>query len=546
MSNQTRSLVATIAGFAALGFLVLSLVYWALLANPPLTISNIDVTLRVMLVAMIVSFAVFILASPESVGRAAAKRSTRLTANALVASLAAVAIGIVVNILTEGSVTARADWTAGQDFAISEQTKQILRQLDQRGTEVTAVAFFTPRLDGGESQRQAAELLEEYRAYTGKLRFDLVDLERSPLVARQYGVSRNGVVVFEDSVTKEKQTANSANEREFTSAIQRLLQTETKTVAFLSGHGERDPNDFDFSGFSQIKQSLEQNNYSVITWRLITSPTIGVDNVSVLVIAGPQTPLQSGEIQAIQNYLDSGGRALILADLQMPDEAFQSVSTLVRKYNVELVRGVVIDQASNFNNSIVNLLVENYPPHPINEALRQGSEKITLFPPSLGMRALTSTTGLGVTAIVQSSSGEGASWLETTLDNPSVQYDPARDLPGPVNVAVAVAPPETGEAVTETQALTQTRLVVFGSVDFAGNSALQDTFFVSHNVDLFGNSVSWLAGQNELVSIRPREASPRRNISLDPTQRNLMFTTAVLGLPLLVVLVGGAVWWRRK
>ena len=245
-------------------------------------------------------------------------------------------------------------------------------------------------------------------------------------------------------------------------------------------------------------------------------------------------------------YLDAGGRALVMADLQMSEEALQSVAALVRRYNVELVRGVVIDQVSNFNNSIVNLLVENYPPHPINEALRQGSEKITLFPPSMGLRALTTTVGLGVTAVVQSSGGEGASWLETNLDNPAVQYNPGADIPGPVNVAVAVAPPEASDTLTETQPLTQTRLVVFGNVDFAGNSALQDTFFVSHNVDLFGNSVSWLTGQNELVSIRPREASPRRNMTLDPAQRNLMFTAAALGLPLLVVLVGGAVWWRRR
>jgi ABC-type uncharacterized transport system involved in gliding motility auxiliary subunit len=546
MSTQTRSLLATIAGFAALGFLVLSLVYWALLANPPLRFDNIDVTLRVLLIATIVSFAIFVLVSPESVGRAAGKRSNRLMANALVASLVALAIAIVLNILAESSVSARADWTAGQDFAISEQTKQILRQLDERGTEVHAIAFFTPRLDGGEAQRQAAELLAEYRAYTGKLRFDVVDIERDPLTARQYGVSRNGVVVFEDTKTKDRQTANSANEREFTSAVQRLLQTETKTVAFLSGHGERDPNNFDLTGYSQAKESLEQNNYSVITWRLVTSPTIGVEDVDVLVIAAPQNPLQPGEIQAIQNYLDAGGRALVLTDLQMPPEALQSIATLLRKYNVEPVTGAIIDTVSNFNNSVVNLLVENYPPHPINEALRQGTGKITLYPPSLGLRVLTTTTGLAVSPVVQSSGGAGASWLETNLNNPNVQFDPATDIAGPVNVGVAVAPPEASGTVTETQPLTQTRLVVFGNGDIAANSVLQDTFMFSYNVDLFGNSVSWLAGQNELVSIRPKEASPTRQINLDPTQRNLMFTTAVLGLPMLIVLLGGIVWWRRR
>lgn len=546
MSTQTRSLIATIAGFAALGLLFLSLVYWVLLANPPLRIDNIDITLRVLLVSTIVAFTVYILVSPESVGRAAAKRSTRLTANAIVGSLVAIAIGVVVTILVESSVTARADWTAGQDFAISEQTKQVLRQLGSRGTEVRAIAFFNPE-QGAQgvtsTQEQAENLLKEYRSYATNLRYEIVDPFRNPQRALDYGISRSGVVVFDDGT--KRQTANTISESDFTSAILRLLEPETKTVAFLTGHGEHDPNGFEADGYSRAKQSLELNNFTVITWRLVTSPTIPVDRVDVLVIAAPQSPIPNNEIQAIQSYLNAGGRALVLTDpeVQQTPELLQPLATLLRPYNVEPVLGAILDQEFFFSQSPLNLLVSNYPAHPINEALSQGRDKPTLFPVSLGLRVLTTTSNLTVVPIIQSSSSPGASWLETTLSGQGVQYDPGQDIAGPVNIGVAVSPPVASETLTTTQPLTQTRLVVFGDSSFGTNTGLG---LGGYNVDLFGNAVSWLAGANELVSIRPKEPTEARRITLDPAQKNLMFTAAVLGLPLLVVLAGGVVWWRRR
>src|SRR5205814_3818245 len=101
MNSRTKSLISTIAGFSALGFFAMGLIYWAVFTNPAfnLNIGQWDATLRVLMVLAIVTFSVYLIISPESVGASAAKRSTRLTANALVASLVAIGIGIVLNII---------------------------------------------------------------------------------------------------------------------------------------------------------------------------------------------------------------------------------------------------------------------------------------------------------------------------------------------------------------------------------------------------------------------------------------------------------------
>jgi ABC-type uncharacterized transport system involved in gliding motility auxiliary subunit len=157
---------------------------------------------------------------------------------------------------------------------------------------------------------------------------------------------------------------------------------------------------------------------------------------------------------------------------------------------------------------------------------------------------VTTTGSLVVSPIVQSSAGQGTSWLETDLQSPQLSFDPNSDIAGPVNIGVAVAPPSPSTPLTDTAAITTTRLAVFGDVDFVANGILRQTS--TYNSDMFANAVSWLAGAEELVSIRPKDPSAARTITLDTGQKNLMFTLSVLGLPILVVLAGGMVWWRRR
>jgi ABC-type uncharacterized transport system involved in gliding motility auxiliary subunit len=85
--------------------------------------------------------------------------------------------------------------------------------------------------------------------------------------------------------------------------------------------------------------------------------------------------------------------------------------------------------------------------------------------------------------------------------------------------------------------------VAFGDADFASNYFTQQ---VPANIDLFANSVAWLSGANELVSIRPKDDTAPRQITLDTGQKNLIFASTVLALPVLVLIVGAFNWWRRR
>ena len=559
MSKSTRSLISLVSGFAALGFAVLSIFYWVAVANPPMSFSNIDLTLKILAIAAIIFFALYILFSPESVTRTMGKRSTRLTANALIASLVAVAIGVVVNIIVDNVSAARVDWTAGRDFSLSPQTIKLLSDLEGSDRTINAIGFFYRQ-----DPQQALDLLKEYSAYSSRFRFEINNPNTQPLRASQFGVTQDGTVVFTDGTRRE--LATGVGEREFTSAIVRLSQTETKKVAFLTGHGERDMNGVDERGYSEINATLQRDNYATVQWSLTTSPTLTVNDVSVLVIADPQTPLNSREIQIIQQYLDSGGHALIALDTNRNaqdatthERVVDSINQITGKYGVTARDGIVADFAkiTAFAPQDPTVFgIDSYPSNSeITSDLARGANGVPL--PTLYYQSIailppptTSTiTSTVATTLLQTSSGAESSWLERAGagGQGNGQYDPGTDeIAGPVIIGVSVGPPDSA-TITDTATI-NTRLAVFGDADFAANIFLsqQSPVYVLQNGDLFSNAVSWLAGANELISIRQKDPTAPRVLTLDAAQKNVQLITAVFGLPLFVLLLGGIVWWRRK
>ena len=65
------------------------------------------------------------------------------------------------------------------------------------------------------------------------------------------------------------------------------------------------------------------------------------------------------------------------------------------------------------------------------------------------------------------------------------------------------------------------------------------------NRDLFLNMLSWLSSDEDLISIRPKEPTDRP-LNMNQRQVTLMFYSSVIGLPLLIVVMGVGVWWRRR
>jgi ABC-type uncharacterized transport system involved in gliding motility auxiliary subunit len=85
------------------------------------------------------------------------------------------------------------------------------------------------------------------------------------------------------------------------------------------------------------------------------------------------------------------------------------------------------------------------------------------------------------------------------------------------------------------------RILVMGSSSWLTSDVLR----FQGNLDFFLNSVNWLSGREEMLTIRPK--SPEyRLVQLTGASATVIFFVTVILMPLAVLLMGGAVWWRRR
>jgi len=460
----------------------------------------------------------------DRAGRVATKRQVRFGANATVMTIALLGILIFLNILAVRNHK-RWDLTANQDFSLSQQTVQIIQSV-KRPVQITS---FFGKAD--QSARQDLESkLKEYTSRSSLITYRAVDPDTDPTSARSYNITSYGTLVFESSGRKQQTTGT--DEQALTGALLKVIQDVQPAVYFLTGHRERSIDGSDRLDYSQARQALEQDNFRVSTLNLTISDTIPLSN-TVLVVADPQMQLQPREEQAISTYVAGGGRLMVLANPLDPAPLGGMLQAAGLGWNDDLL----IDQQSDLGNPTALAEVE-YPYSPIAKDL---NGQASLFPTARTIKKAPDTpTGVTVTTLLQSSPNSQA-----TTDFKSGEVRPSQnDQRGPLafgySVEGSIRPSGTYSGTLSTGA--KARIVAIGDADFAANGVLASA---QGNSAFFRNAIAWLAAQDQLIALPPKTPTDR-SIFLTAGQGQFLFYSSVAGLPLLVLVAGVGVWWRRR
>jgi ABC-type uncharacterized transport system involved in gliding motility auxiliary subunit len=415
----------------------------------------------------------------------------------------------------------RFDLTRTQANTLSPQTRKILRGLKQ---PVRITAFYRQGLGGFQEMQ---DLLSEYRYASPRVKTRMIDPDANPSLARQYGVTSYSTTIVEAG--GQKQELSVATEQELTTAVLKLTRARKKKIYFIQGSGEHDPDSFEPDGYSTAREALIALNYEV---QKLPLPTQVPGDCDVLVIAGPRSEFDARETDAVSRYLDDGGKALIMVD----PEAQQGVSLagLLEPRGVTPLPDVVVEPSMNFFGDAASVTVMDFAYHDITRPFIRGRALLAVF---VLVRAfeLEQHPRLNGQDLVRTSAD---SWLETNFRGTIGRG--AGERRGPFTIAAVVTgAPSAAAAPGPTRP--NTRLVVFGDSDFAANAVIANGV----NKDLFVNSVGWLAESEELISIQPKgtQASP---LLLTQMQQRLVFLIAVVAMPLVPLVVGVVVWWRRR
>ena len=446
----------------------------------------------------------------------------------------------------------RWDLTSAQQYSLSDQTQQIL---DNLSAPVRILVFARepefPRYQ---------DRLDEYAYQSNQVTVDYIDADREPLLARQYEIQTYGTIVFEYEDRVER--VESDSEQDLTNTLIKVVEGTEQTVYFIEGHGEKSHTGSGRDGYSTISAALGLDNFGVAS--LILAQQLRVpEDATVVVVAGPQTDLLPGELEALRTYLNRGGKLLVLIDPPTAGETAtpDGLFALVREWGINVGTDVVVDASGVgqlFGADASVPVAANYPSHPITDRFNL----LTAYPLA---RSVTADSGSGspdgrvAQPFIQTSA---QSWAEADLAGLATGQvelnEEVGDRPGPITIGMAVSVPaatsetETAEIENPNGQATdaeedaapqppETRLAVIGDSDFASNA----TVGIQGNQDMFLNTVNWLAQQENLISIRAREPEDRR-LSLTAAQQQRVFWFSLLLLPAFLLGAGINTWWRRR
>jgi len=476
----------------------------------------------------------------ERLASGGARRAGRFGSSAILSTVFAIGILWLLGFLAT-RYPVRFDWSEQKVHSLSDQTTKLLAGLD---ADVQALALF-PAVEAPPIR----EILERYAYASPRFHFEFADPTERPDLLEKYKIAEDqlGHGLVRVALGEESTQLTDVSEESLTNAIVKLTRTTQKTVYFLEGHNERATAGEAAAakdGYARAAEALGNERYQVKPLLLASQGEVPSD-ANVLVVAGATRPLLGDEHAALTRYLERGGALLVMIDPRAKTDLVDDV----RGWGIEVGDDIIVDRKLALFGRATTPFAGNYDTtHPITKDLRE----TTLFHVARSVRP-SEASKQAFTELVFT--GED-SWAESDLDRfyaEAVAELDAKDLKGPVSLAVAgtltlspaaapEAPKPEGEAKAESEPSAKpARIAVYGDSDFASNELIE----AYRNRDLFLNTVNWLMGDVEAISIRPNRSRASR-FQLSQEQFTAIRSLSLFVLPEAFGVLGVLTWWSRR
>jgi len=436
---------------------------------------------------------------------------------ALLLVLAAAAVGYL-----STRYAHQADWTANGRTSLSAESRAVLARFDG---PVGIVSYANPQ---GNLRQTVAGFLERYQAVKRDLTLRFVDPQLDPAKMRELGITVDGALILH--YKDREQRLDELSERSLTNALERLLRGSDRIVAFVTGDGERRADGQANADLGTFMAQLEARGMRAVPLNF-AQVTAVPEHTDLVVLASPSLALPPGAVQALVGYVQNGGNLLWLNE---PANDDLGLKPLADALGVRVLPGVLVDGSGTALGLHDPRLIAlgDYPP----QAITRGFTLTTLFPQASALAKVTQ----GDWAVAPFLRSAAQSWTEfQPIDNskPSdIRFDAdAGELKGPLDFGFALS------RLSPSPDKSEQRAVVIGDGDFLSNSFLGN----GGNRALGERVFDWLLGDDKLVELPPRGA-PDRLLQISQTELNALSFGFLVALPVLLLLIGGLIVWRRR
>jgi ABC-type uncharacterized transport system involved in gliding motility auxiliary subunit len=415
-----------------------------------------------------------------------------------------------------------ADWTANGRTSLSAESRAVLAQLTG---PVDIVSYASPQ---GDLRQTVAGFLQRYQAVKPDLGLRFVDPQLDPAKMRELGITVDGALILH--YKDREQRLDELSERSLTNALERLIRGSDRIVAFVGGDGERRADGQANADLGPFVGQLKARGMRAVPLNFAQVSTVP-EHTDLVVLASPTLALAPGAVQALVSYVQNGGNLLWLTE---PANDDLGLKPLADALGVHVLPGVLVDGGGTALGLHDPRMIArgDYPP----QAITQGFTLTTLFP-QVSALAQVAQAGWAIKPFLRSGAQSWTEFQPIDNDKPSnIRFDAsAGELKGPLDFGFALS------RLSPSPDKSEQRAVVIGDGDFLSN-----TFLGNGGNRALGERVfDWLLGDDKLVNLPPRGA-PDRLLQITQTELNTISFSFLIALPLLLLLIGGLIVWRRR
>ncbi|CAH1385526.1 GldG family protein [Candidatus Nitrotoga sp. M5] len=411
---------------------------------------------------------------------------------------------------------AQWDMTQNASNSLADSSVNVLNQLQG---EIKLTMYVTGQdANLGDMHRLTRDFVALYQRYKPDISLTFIDPVKQPEEARKVNIHANGEMLVEYDGKREHLTI--LNEQALTSVLLRMAHAKNQLLMYLEGHGERNLEGIANHDLGEFGKRLQQNGFRLNSLNLTLAQEVP-NNTSMLIITQPQIDLLQGEIDKLMHYIDSGGNLLWLVDA----EPLYGLERLAEKLDIIFTPGIVIDPvAVQMNIPATWALGASYPPH----AITQNFNLNTVFPFARAIDWEENTAWQHTMLVEAAPRG----WISRDIPQGKPHFNESHDIPGPATIALALQ-----RNINDREQ----RIVIVGSGSFLANTYSGN----GGNIDLGINITNWLGNEERLITIQPRAVRDGA-ITLSKIHLALISGSFLIAIPLLLMLVGATVWWRRR
>ncbi len=407
-----------------------------------------------------------------------------------------------------------------------------------------------------------SDLLNQYRQHGSKVSVSVVDYLRDPGLAQKVRTEYNlvntnkNLIIFDcenrvklvvgdelsqyvlEQVPNEKEREFRRKptaffgERLFTSALLAVTSPKPLVACFLRGHREHSIENTGEDGYSKFATILQQNYIQSEPLLLAGADSVPT-NCNLLVIAGPREALSTNELDKIDQYLNQGGRLLVLFRNTSLDTntgvEITGLDKVLAKWGVDVGREAIQDPIRSAKGWEGDVVVSDFDKkHPVVNPIID-SMLFLIQPRAIGQ----------LKAPAQGPEAPRVDELAFTSPTAFGAADPLHRRRFSLMAAV-----EKGAVQNVINNRGSTRIVAVGDSCFLDNEWIDGT--TADNRQFAGYAANWLLDRTQLLAgIGPRRVEQYK-IVMTATQLETAEWILLGGMPGGALLLGGLVWLRRR